>query len=79
MHQQLSHTPSPGETRERVSVTDQLRAALREQGRAYYRCRLDGALTWVVDGEQLAPYQAAEAFLPGGWTAAWRRSQGLAP
>jgi hypothetical protein len=75
MQDQASH--SPATIAEPVNVTVQLRAVLAEQGRRFYRWQVDGMLLWVVDGEALAPWQAANAFLPGGWAAAWRRSQGL--
>jgi hypothetical protein len=73
-HTEASHPSAT--TREPVSITNQLRAMLRELGRDYYFVTDDGLITWVIEDQPYAPWRAANAFLPGGWTAAMPRSQG---
>jgi hypothetical protein len=64
-----SHSDAVSDAERARRVAKDLDRALRRQGVQFRRVRLDNCWSYVIDGRALSPFQAAQAYLPGGWWA----------
>jgi hypothetical protein len=62
-------TSRSGRRSSRREVADALCDALASQGVRFRRLRRRDGWVYRINGQDLAPWQAAEAYLPGGWWA----------